>query len=243
MNELENKKAVIIGCSGGIGNACAKLFLEEGAKVCGSYRNKNNNIENLSKYENFSYCELDLLKQNEISSKIKSAIKTLGGIDILINAAGISKPSMIFASNVSDWENIIQSNLISSFITVQNAVLPMIINKGGSIINISSVFGIRGGLGQSGYCASKAGLIGLTKAAALELAGKNIRVNTVAPGYIKTDMTSEFNTKQYEKCINDIPMRRFGEPDEVAQLCLFLASDKSKYITGQTFVIDGGLSI
>lgn len=119
----------------------------------------------------------------------------------------------------------------------------MLSNKGGSIINISSVFGIKGGVGQSSYCVSKAGIIGLTKSTALELAEKNIRINAVAPGYIETAMTAEFTEKFRRKCIDEIPMKRFGTAKEVAHLCAFLASDRSVYITGQTFVIDGGLSV
>ena len=126
---------------------------------------------------------------------------------------------------------------------MQGAIVPLVSKKGGAIVNISSVFGIRGGVGQSGYCASKGALDAMTRAAATELAGKNIRVNTVAPGFIETEMTAGFDEKFRTESLAKIPMKRFGKPEEVAELCAFLISDKAKYITGQSFVIDGGLSV
>lgn len=242
MGILEGKKALIIGASGGIGLACAEKFIEEGAEVLGSYRKTDISIR--EKYRDvFSEFRLDLSDSESISSVIRAEIKKFGGVDILVNAAGITCPEPFFSSDAEKWENVIFCNLLGTYSVMQSVIVPILARKKGSIVNISSVFGIRGGKGQSSYCASKAGIIGLTKSAAVELADKKIRVNAVAPGYIETAMTDGFDEKFRKKCIENIPMKRFGKAEEVAELCAFLASDRSEYITGQTFVIDGGLSI
>lgn len=242
MGILEGKKALIVGASGGIGLACAEKFIDEGAKVLGTYRKATIPIS--EKYrEAFSEFRLDLSDRENISSIIKSEVKKFGGVDILVNAAGITSPEPLFSSKAEKWESVISCNLLGTYSVMQSIIVPMLSRRKGSIINISSVFGLRGGMGQSSYCASKAGIIGLTKSAALELAAKNIRVNAVAPGYIETAMTDGFNEDFRKKCIENIPMKRFGRAEEVAELCAFLASDRSEYITGQTFVIDGGMSI
>lgn len=243
MGILDGKKAIIIGASGGIGLACAKLFLAENAIVAGSYRKENEEFSKLSENHNFISFQLDLSNTDEISSEIKETVKKLGGVDILVNAAGITEPELLFSADPEKWKNVIKTNLFGIFHTMQSVIVPMISGKSGSIINISSVFGIRGGMAQSSYCASKAGIIGLTKSAAIELAGKKIRVNAVAPGYIETAMTNNFSEDFRKKCIDEIPMKRFGTAKEVAELCVFLAGSQSEYITGQTFIIDGGLSV
>ena len=242
MGVLDGKKAIIIGASGGIGLACAKEFLAEGAIVSGSYRKMNESLSQLEGNENFSTFQLDLKNQENIQPTLKAAINNVNGINVLVNAAGISNPELLHAANISEWHNVIESNLMSVFYTMQGVIVPMLKSGGGSIVNVSSVFGIKGGVGQSSYCAAKAGIIGMTKAAAVELAGKKIRINSVAPGFIETAMTENFSDKQRQKYLSEIPMKRFGNAEEVADLCVFLASDKSSYITGQTFVIDGGLS-
>ena len=242
MGVLDGKKAIIIGASGGIGLACAKEFLAEGAIVSGSYRKMNESLSQLEGNENFSTFQLDLKNQENIQPTLKAAINNVNGINVLVNAAGISKPELLHAANISEWHNVIESNLMSVFYTMQGVIVPMLKSGGGSIVNVSSVFGIKGGVGQSSYCAAKAGIIGMTKAAAVELAVKKIRINSVAPGFIETAMTENFSDKQRQKYLSEIPMKRFGNAEEVADLCVFLASDKSSYITGQTFVIDGGLS-
>ena len=241
MGILDGKKAIIIGASGGIGLACAKEFLAEGAIVSGSYRNMNDSLSQLDN-ENFSTFQLDLNDQENIQPTLKAAINNLGGINILVNAAGISKPELLHSANIAECHNVIESNLMSVFYTMQGVIVPMLKSGGGSIVNVSSVFGIKGGVGQSSYCAAKAGIIGMTKAAAVELAAKKIRINAVAPGFIGTAMTAKFSEKQRQQYLSEIPMKRFGDVKEVAELCTFLASDKSTYITGQTFIIDGGLS-
>lgn len=244
MGILDGKRVLIIGASGGIGTACVNECLAEGARVCGTFRRDAEKAEKLaaSYRGSFTGVRLDLLETDGIAAKIKSAVRDMNGIDVLINAAGKACPELIFSVGPNNWEEIISCNLTAAFLIMQSVIVPMMSN-GGSIINISSVFGFKGGVGQVSYCASKAGIIGMTKAAAIELASKNIRANVVAPGYIETAMTEDFDEEHHKKCIDKIPMKRFGTPDEVAELCVFLASDKSKYITGQIFVIDGGMSV
>ncbi|MGN0629875.1 MAG: SDR family NAD(P)-dependent oxidoreductase [Ruminococcus sp.] len=241
MGILNDKKVVIIGASGGIGIACAEECLAEGAMVCGSYRTMNDKLKELENNNGrFKSFHLDLAEKESISTVLKNMIKEFGGIDVLINAAGISMPQRLFAIQPDKWEATINSNLTAVYYTMQAVLIPMISGKGGSIVNISSTAGLRAVEGQCSYSASKAGMIGLSKTAAVELAPKNIRVNVVAPGYTETDMTAQLDDAHRKKFIEQIPMHRFGTAQETAQLCVFLASDKSAYITGQTFVIDGG---
>lgn len=238
MGILEGKKVLVTGISGGIGLACGKLFIAEGAEVLGSYRTMKPEVENIGA----KLFVLDTNDRDSIAKTVKAEIRSFGGIDALVNCIGITAPEPLFAADPAKWESIIETNLFSAMRIMQGAIVPLV-KMGGAIVNISSVFGIRGGIGQSGYCASKGALDAMTRAAALELAGKNIRVNTVAPGFIETEMTAGFDEKFREESIARIPMKRFGKPEEVAELCAFLISDRAAYITGQSFVIDGGLSI
>lgn len=245
MGLLENKNILIVGASGGIGAACARKCLEEGAHVWGTYRTKSEKLQELqNEFPNsFQIAVLDLAELENIAQTVKQMVREMKTIDVLINAAGITYPELAFSAKKENWEKVISCNLLGSFYTMQSVLVPMISKKRGSIINISSVFGLKGGIGQSSYCASKAGIIGMSKAVAAEVVSKNIRVNIVAPGYIETAMIKDMDEKRRQENLEKIPMRRFGEPEEVADLCVFLASDKSAYITGQTFVIDGGLTI
>ena len=237
---LTGKNVLITGISGGIGLAAAKRFLAAGARVCGSYRTWKPCLEELG--PEAVLFQMDTENLDEISGILKAQIRAFGGIDVLVNCIGITRPEPLFSANASAWENVVKSNLFSAMRITQAAIVPLVSRKKGAIIHISSIFGSVGGAGQSSYCASKAGLDAMTRALSLELAGKNIRVNTVAPGYIETEMTKSFTPDQRRECEEMVPMKRFGKPEEVAALCEFLASDDAAYITGQTFVIDGGLS-
>ena len=238
MGLLERKKVLVTGIFGGIGYACGKLFIDEGADVLGSYRTMKPELETLGA----KLFQLDINDRDNIAKTVKAEIRAFGGIDALVNCIGITAPEPLFAADPAKWENVVETNLFSAMRIMQSAIVPLA-RKGGAIINISSVFGIKGGIGQSSYCASKGALDAMTRAAALELAGKNIRVNAVAPGFIETEMTAGFDEKFRAESIARIPMKRFGKPEEIADLCAFLISDRAKYITGQSFVIDGGLSI
>lgn len=241
---LTNKTILITGVSGGIGLACAERAISEGAYVVGTYRTMNDRLSEISqKYpEKIKLFRLDVSEKETIAPCIKKAVSEAGGIDAVINCIGITSPAPLFSVSPEDWERTVETDLFSIFRIMQSVVIPLVSRKGGSIVNLSSVFGTKGGMGQSSYCASKAGIEGLTRAAASELAGKKIRINAVAPGFIETPMTDGLDAKFKENALSRIPAKRFGKPEEVAALCLFLVSDDAAYITGQVFTIDGGLS-
>ena len=189
---LTGKNVIITGISGGIGLAVAKRFLAAGARVCGSYRTWKPCLEELG--PEAVLFQMDTENRDEISGILKSQIRAFGGIDVLINCIGITHPEPLFSANASAWENVVKSNLFSAMRITQAAIIPLVSRKKGAIIHISSIFGTVGGVGQSSYCASKAGLDAMTRALCLELAGKKIRVNTVAPGYVETEMTESFTS-------------------------------------------------
>lgn len=243
MGILRGKRAVIIGASGGIGLACADEFLQEGAKVTGTFRKGKDKMDELAaKYPDFISLPLDISDRENLTAGISDAVHRMGGIDVLVHAAGISPSAILAAVDFREWKETMACNLDSAFTAMQAVILPMMRSGGGSIVMISSVFGERGGVGQSAYCASKAGVLGLTRSAAVELAAKKIRVNAVAPGFIDTPMTAGLGEKLKQRAIEKIPMHRFGLPEEVASMCVFLACDKASYITGQVFTVDGGMS-
>lgn len=243
MGILAGKRAIIIGASGGIGMACAKEFLAEGAQVAGTYRRGSEALEQLAREAGgLTLLPLELSAGEQVASGIKNAVAALGGLDIVVHAAGSSHPALLHAADPEEWREVIEGNLMSAFYVTRSVVLPLMRAGGGSIVEISSVYGQRGGVGQSSYSAAKAGVLGLTRSAAVELASKKIRVNAIAPGFIDTPMTAGMSDKLKARALANIPMRRFGTPEEVAALAVFLAGPKSTYITGQVFTIDGGLS-
>ena len=242
---LTDKVAIVTGASRGIGEAIAKQLSSCGAKIILIARNsdqlvavKETIISNGGIAESIAG---DVSNLNSISEIVTNTIDKWGQIDILVNNAGIARDNIIMRMKEDDWDSVMNINLKGCFNGIKSVARPMIKNKAGRIINITSVIGQIGNAGQSNYAASKAGIMGLTKSMAKELGSRNITVNAVAPGYITTDMTNELNDEVKEQMKSSIPLGRLGTPDDVANLVCFLASDEARYITGQTFNVDGGM--
>jgi 3-oxoacyl-[acyl-carrier protein] reductase len=246
MGELSGRVALITGAGRGIGRAIAYELAKEGAKVIINYRKSEEKakslVEEIEKIGGKAYlAKFDVANFEEIKEKIKEIEKEIGNIHILVNNAGIVKDTLFLRMKEEDWDEVIKTNLYSVFYVTQ-AVLPMMIKeRWGRIINISSVVAFTGNPGQTNYAAAKAGIIGFSKALALEVASRNITVNVIAPGYIETDMTAGLPEKVKEAFLQQIPLRRTGLPEEVAYLATFLASEKASYITGCVFHVNGGL--
>ena len=242
MFDLEGKKALITGASGGIGKEIANVLIEHNAEVCISGRNLDelNALKELLG-EKCHVVTCDLSKKDEIIELIKKTDKVLGHIDILINNAGITKDNIFLRMSESEWEDVLNVNLNSTFSILKLITKGMVKRKYGRIINISSVVGVTGGAGQVNYSASKAGLIGLTKSLSQEVATRNITVNCIAPGFIETPMTEKLDDKRKDAILNSVPMNRIGTPEDLSSAIIFLASQESSYITGQTIHINGGL--
>ncbi len=245
---LKGKTAIVTGGSRGIGEAIVKLFLTEGANVYSLSRSEGKSyseFEKLSKTTGsfFKWLKTDMSDREDIKGTVSEILKEANSIDILVNNAGITRDGFIFRMKDEDWDDVISTNLTSAFELCRGFARTMIKQKSGSIINTSSVVGLMGNAGQVNYSASKAGLIGLTKSLAKELASKSVRVNAVAPGFIDTSMTEALGEKAREALENVIPLKRTGKPEEIAQAVLFLASDNSSYITGQVLAIDGGMTM
>ncbi len=242
MFNLEGRKALITGASGGIGKEIAKVLIEHNAEVCISGRNieeLNALKESLGKKCFIVAC--DLSKKEEIVELVKKSDDLLGHIDILINNAGITKDNIFLRMSENEWEDVLSVNLDSTFSILKLITKGMVKRKYGRIINISSIVGVTGGVGQVNYSASKAGLIGLTKSLSQEIATRNITVNCIAPGFIETPMTEKLDVKRKDAIISSIPMNRIGTPKDLSSAIIFLASQESSYITGQTLHINGGL--
>jgi len=242
---LTDKVAIVTGASRGIGEVIAKQLSSCGAKIILIARNsdqlvavKETIISNGGIAESIAG---DVSNLNSISEIVTNTIDKWGRIDILVNNAGIARDNIIMRMKEDDWDSVMNINLKGCFNGIKSVARPMIKNKAGRIINITSVIGQIGNAGQSNYAASKAGIMGLTKSMAKELGSRNITVNAVAPGYITTDMTNELNDEVKEQLKSSIPLGRLGTPDDVANLVCFLASDEAGYITGQTFNVDGGM--
>ena len=242
---LTDKVAIVTGASRGIGEVIANKLSGCGAKIILIARNsdqlvavKETIISNGGIAESMAG---DVSNLNSISEIVTNTIDKWGRIDILVNNAGIARDNIIMRMKEDDWDSVMNINLKGCFNGIKSVARPMIKNKAGRIINITSVIGQIGNAGQSNYAASKAGIMGLTKSMAKELGSRNITVNAVSPGYITTDMTNELNDEVKEQLKSSIPLGRLGTPDDVANLVCFLASDEAGYITGQTFNVDGGM--
>ena len=237
---MDKKIVFITGVSRGIGLELAKCFLNDGYFVIGTSRSEFNLSSALGS-ENCLHLPLDVTNRNQISSSIKKLKEEDIVPNVLINNAGITKDQLFLRMKDEDWDDVIDSNLTSVFNMTKLFIKTMVKDRSGKIINISSVAGLMGNPGQVNYSASKAGLGGFTRALAKEVAARNITVNCIAPGFIETDMTNHFKEKELENILNQIPANKIGNPQNIADLALFLASDKGEYITGQTISVDGGL--
>ena len=239
---LKNKKVLITGAAGGIGRALCSKFIENGCVlICTSTNNDKLDKLNNEFGNNHFYYKLDLSDINNISENFNLILKQHNDIDILINNAAITDDNLFLRMKDDQWNEVIKVNLNSNFHIIKNLLPKMIKNRSGCIIGISSVVALTGNPGQANYTASKSAMISMYKSIALEVAQRNIRFNIIAPGFIKTPMTDKLNDAQIETILKKIPMNRFGSPNDVANLAVFLSSEDASYITGQTFHINGGM--
>jgi len=242
MIDLKGKKVLVTGASGGIGKAIAIELSSNGADLCLTGRNKSE-LESLQKLIGGN-CEIiisDLSKSEGIDELANSAQEKMGQIDILINNAGITRDNLFMRMSEEDWNEVINVNLNSIFKLTKQLIKGMIKRRYGRIINITSVIGVAGGAGQSNYSASKAGIIAMSKSLAQEVGSRSVTVNSIAPGFIETNMTAELSDDRKQEILNSISIGRLGKPDDIAGAVCFLASDKASYITGQTIHINGGM--
>lgn len=245
MKLLEGKVALITGATRGIGKGIAEIFAQQGAKVAFTYAgsvDKAKELEaTLSSVTQIKGYQSDASDFDAAQQLVDDVLAEFGKIDILVNNAGITKDNLLLRMSKDDWDTIIKVNLDSVFNLTKAVIKPMMKAKAGSIINMSSVVGIKGNAGQANYAATKAGVLGFTKSVALELGSRNIRCNAIAPGFIETEMTAALDEKTVQYWRDGIPMKRGGTPEDIANACVFFASDMSAYITGQTLNVDGGM--
>lgn len=245
MKLLEGKVVLVTGATRGIGKGIAEVFAAQGAQIAFTFAgsvDKAKELENsLSEVTKIKGYQSDASDYEASQKLVEDVISEFGKIDILINNAGITKDGLMLRMTKEDWDRVIKVNLDSVFNLTKAVIKPMMKAKTGSIINMTSVVGIRGGAGQANYAASKAGVIGFTKSIALELGSRNIRCNAIAPGFIETEMTAVLDEKITEGWKEIIPLKRGGQPEDVANACVFLASEMSSYVTGQVLNVDGGM--
>lgn len=238
---------MITGGSRGIGKALVEKFISEGADVAFTYRSSAASSEQiiaeLNVGDRVKAYQSDASSFEQSAELVNNVLNDFGKIDVLINNAGITKDTLILRMTEEQWDDVINVNLKSVFNLTKQVVRPMLKNRSGSIINMSSVVGVFGNAGQSNYAASKAGIIGFTKSMAKELGSRNIRVNAIAPGFIESEMTGELDESVKSNYIDSIPLKRFGQGDDVANACVFLGSDLSTYVTGQVMSVCGGMNI
>ena len=242
MKEIDKLNIVITGASGGIGNSIVEKLYETGANILAT----GTNVEKLEllkkKFNKINILPFDISQHDKIENFINDANELLGGnLDILVNNAGITNDNLAIRMSMEEWSNVINVNLTSTFLMSKFAIKKMLKNKFGKIINITSVVGHTGNAGQTNYTASKAGIVAMSKSLALEYAKKNININCVSPGFISTAMTDKIDEKFKESIISKIPASRLGKPEDIANVVVFLASNKSDYINGETIHVNGGL--
>lgn len=246
MKLLEGKTALITGASKGIGKGIAEIFADHGASVAFTYLSSVEAAEAFEKELSKKGVKVkgyrsDASQYDQAQDLIKSVLEDFGAIDVLINNAGITKDNLLMRMSEEDFDKVIEINLKSVFNLTKAVQRTMLKARKGSIVNVSSVVGVKGNAGQANYAASKAGMIGFTKSMALELGSRNIRCNAIAPGFIETEMTEKLDPDTVQGWRDAIPLKRGGSPADVANACLFLASDLSAYVTGQTLHVDGGM--
>lgn len=239
------KVAIVTGASKGIGAAIALQLAQEGYQLVINYNGNQQKAEAVKglceKYQTAIVVQADVAKSEDAKRLCDTALETFGRIDVLVNNAGITKDNLLLRMSESDFDDVLSTNLKGTFLMCKNVSKIMMKQRSGSIINISSVVGISGNAGQANYAASKAGIIGLTKSLAKEFASRNIRVNAVAPGFIKSDMTDQLDQEIIANLSAQIPMKRLGDPQDIANTVVFLVSEKSSYLTGQVICVDGGM--
>ena len=242
MNDLKENNIIVTGATGGIGNSIIKRLYDAGANILAT-GTKNEKLEELKKkFENIKVLKFDISKIDNLENFIEDATKQLGGnLDCLVNNAGVTQDNLAIRMSIDEWKKVIDINLTSTFLISKFAIKKMLKNKKGKIINITSVVGHTGNLGQTNYTASKAGIVAMSKSLAIEYAKKNINVNCISPGFIKTAMTDKIDEKFKEVIISKIPSARLGEPEDVANAVIFLASSLSDYINGETLHVNGGM--
>jgi 3-oxoacyl-[acyl-carrier protein] reductase len=246
MKLLENKTVLITGATRGIGKGIAETFAKQGAHVAFTFSSsveaatalEKELAANGVKAKGYQSNAADFAAAQELAAAV---LEEFGSIDVLINNAGITKDNLLMRISEEDFDKVIEINLKSVFNLTKAVIRPMMKQRSGSIINMSSVVGVQGNAGQTNYAASKAGMLGFTKSVALELGSRNIRCNAIAPGFIETEMTAKLDEKVVDGWRQSIPLKRGGAPEDIANACVFLASDMSAYITGQTLNVDGGM--
>ena len=242
MKNLENKNIIITGASGGIGNSIVETLNNSGANILASGTKQEKLDELKSKFNNIQILKFDISQTEKIENFVDEATTLLGGsLDCIVNNAGITQDNLGIRMSIDEWKKVIDINLTSTFLLSKFSIKKMLKNKSGKIINITSIVGHTGNLGQANYTASKAGIVAMSKSLAIEYAKKNININCISPGFIKTAMTDKIDDKFKELIIAKIPSARLGEPKDIANAVLFLASNQSDYINGETLHVNGGM--
>ena len=242
MSNLKNKNIIVTGASGGIGNSIIEKLYENGANILATGTRIEKLDELKKKFSNIKIIKFDISQHKKIEEFINNATEELKGtLDCIVNNAGITKDNLTIRMNLEEWSKVIDINLTSTFLMCKYSIKKMLKNKSGKIINITSVVGHTGNAGQANYTASKAGIVAMSKSLALEYAKKNINVNCISPGFISTAMTDQIDEKHKEAIIAKIPSNRLGKPEDVANTVVFLGSDHSDYINGETIHVNGGM--
>ena len=242
MSNLKNKNIIVTGASGGIGNSIVEKLYENDANVLATGTRIEKLEELKEKFKNIKILKFDVLEHEKIEGFINSATEELGGsLDCIVNNAGITKDNLTIRMSLEEWTKVIDINLTATFLMSKYSIKKMLRNKSGKIINITSVVGHTGNVGQANYTASKAGIVAMSKSLAIEYAKKNININCISPGFISTAMTDQIDKKFKEAIIAKIPSNRLGKPEDIANAVIFLSSNKSDYINGETLHVNGGM--